>query len=360
MAPHENGDAVRAVLLGADAASVALGEVDEPELAEPGDALVAVRRAAICGSDLHILDGRAPGVLPGSSLGHEFTGRVTAVGEDVTAVAPGDRVVGAFLIPCGRCPACERRAYEVCTAQRTPGAGMFLGDLGGAQAERLRVPNADLALMRIPDRLSDEQALFCGDILSTAYYVNRLGGVAPGVRVAVQGCGPVGLLAVQVARALGAERVIAVDLAPGRLEAAARFGAEPVDVSVSNAGVAVERLLGAGADVVLDTLGGRPPNLLQALDIVRAGGTVAVVGLYTDLEATLPLAELFMNAISLRFGGFCPVPALWRDALALVEHGDVDPLAIVSHRLPLEDAPRGYELFRRREALKVVLEVADA
>lgn len=350
---------MKAVIFGEDMASVSVGEVAEPTLEEATDALVRVRRSAICGSDLHIIHGRTPGVMPGASLGHEFTGIVEQVGDDVVGIEPGDRVVGAFLIPCGRCDACARKDYPDCDDQMTPGSGMFMGDLGGAQAERLRMPNADLALLPIPDALSDEQALFVGDILTTAYYVNRLGGVTADTTVAVQGCGPVGLLAVQVARALGAERIVAVDLAPDRLAVAESLGAQTIDVSQSNAGVAIERLLGGGADIVLDTVGGPPKALMQTFDLVRAGGTIAVVGLYTDPEATIPLVELFVRRITLRFGGLCCVPVYWRDALALVERGEVDPTAIITHRMPLDDAVRGYDLFERREALKVVLEVSD-
>lgn len=350
---------MKAVVLGEDMASVALSEVEEPELQDAHDALVRVRRAAICGSDLHVIHGRTPGVMPGSSLGHEFTGVVEAVGDEVLAVRPGDRVVGAFLIPCGSCEACARTEYAACEDQMTPGSGMFMGDLGGAQAERLRVPNADVALLRIPDALADERALFVGDILTTAYYANRLGGVTSGSTVAVQGAGPVGLLALQVARALGAARLVAVDLDAPRLEKAATLGADCIDVTRSNPGVAIERLLGSGADVVLDTVGGAPKALVQTLDLVRAGGTIAVVGLYTDPEVALPLVDTFMRRLTIRFGGLCPVAVYWRDALELVERGAVEPTDIITHRMPLDDAVEGYDLFERREALKVVLEISD-
>lgn len=336
----------------------AVRPVDDPDVEDPDDAVVAVRKAAICGSDLHVLDGRIPGMTRGGVLGHEFTGTVAAVGDAVTGVAPGDRVVGAFLVPCGTCPACEREGYNQCGDLRLLGYGAFFGDLPGAQAEFVRVPNAGLTLMRIPDALTDEQALFVGDILTTALYANRLGRVAPGTTVAVQGCGPVGLLTIELAHSLGAAPVVAVDPVGERLELARSRGAEPIDPGRSSPGVAIEAHTGGqGADVVLDTAGGSVKVLTQAFDLVRAGGTVAVVGVYSDPEATLPLGELFVRGITLAFGGTCPVQALWHEAVALVESGDVDPTRIISHRLPLADAATGYELFASRQATKVVLDV---
>jgi threonine dehydrogenase-like Zn-dependent dehydrogenase len=347
---------MRAVVL-EEGGRVAVSDVDPPRIEAPTDAIVRVTRAAICGSDLHILDGRAPGAVPGMSMGHELVGVVEAVGEDVTHVGPGERVVGSFLIPCRDCSACRRRRYEVCEDRSTPGAGMLLGDLGGAQAEQVRMPHADVTLLPVPDDLSDEQALFVGDILTTAYYANELGVVGPGALTVVQGCGPVGLLALQIAKGRRAEPLVAVDVDAGRLAQAEALGAIPIDASGSDPATALERLFGDGADVVIDTVGGSPRNLVQALDLVASGGRVAVVGVYTDLHAELPLAELFVNAVELRFAGFTPVPRLWHEALDLVASGAVDPTVIISHRLPLEDAATGYELFASREATKVVLEV---
>lgn len=349
---------MRAVVLGHEE-TVHLADVPDPELIDPGDAIVTIRRAAICGSDLHVINGRIPGMLPGGVLGHEFTGVVEAVGADVTNVAVGDRVVGSFLIPCGRCEDCHRRAYNHCEEPRVLGYGMFFGDLAGAQAERVRVPNATLSLLRIPEGLDDEQVLFVGDILATAYYVNVLGEVGPGATVAVQGCGPIGILAIQIAAARGADRIAAVDVSADRLVAARAHGALPVDVSGTNAGVAIEEVLGGGADVVLDTAGGPSEVLAQTFELVRRGGTIAVVGVYSDFEATIPLNDLWLKGIALRFGGICPVPALWHDVLAMVADTGIDPTAIISHRLPLEEAVEGYRLFAAHEALKVVLQVSE-
>lgn len=348
---------MRAVVLGEDG-TVALGDVAAPALCEPGEAIVRVRRAGICGSDLHVKHGRVPGATAGTVMGHEFTGIVEQVGDGVASVRPGARVVGSFVMPCGRCPACLRSDYHVCDDQVIPGYGLLYGDLPGAQAERVRVRNADLSLLEIPAGVDDERALLVGDNLTTAFYANRLGGVGEGMSVAVQGCGPVGLLAVEVAVALGASPVVAVDVAADRLAHARGLGAATIDASRASPGVAIEALTGGGGvDVVLDAAGGAPAVLVQALDLVRPGGQVVVVGVYSDLEATLPLAELWVRGLALRFAGTCPVPALWREVMDLVEGGQVDPRHVVSHRLPLADAARGYELFEARDGLKVVLEV---
>lgn len=337
----------------------AVRRVDDPHVEDSRDAVVAVRKAAICGSDLHVLDGRIPGMPLGGVLGHEFTGTVRAVGDAVSGLTPGDRVVGAFLIPCGSCTACGRSDYNQCEDLRLLGYGAFFGDLPGAQAEYVRVPNADLTLMRIPEALSDEQILFAGDILATALYANRLGRVGRGTAVAVQGCGPLGLLTIEVARSRGADPIVAVDPVSERLELARDRGAQAtINPSRSSPGVAIEAPTdGQGADVVLDTAGGTAAVLTQTFDLVRAGGTVAVVGVYSDPEATIPLGELFVRGITLAFGGTCPVQALWHEAVGLVEDGGVDPTGLISHRLALADAVTGYELFASREATKVVLDV---
>lgn len=351
---------MRAVLLAEDA-RVEVGSAPTPELSRPGDALVAVSLAGICGSDLHVKQGRVAGALPGLSLGHEFTGVVTATGPQVHGVAPGDRVVGSFVMPCARCPACAGEEYHLCEDQAIPGYGMFFGDHPGTQAEVALARNADLSLLRIPDGVDEGAALLVGDNLTTAYYANRIAGVGEGTFVAVQGCGPVGLLAVQVALASGADPVVAVDVAPARLEHARRLGARTIDVSRSSAGVAIERFGGGrGADVVLDTAGGDPALLVQALDLVRPGGTLAVVGVYAAPEATLPLAEMWLGGITLRFSSTSPVPALWREVMDLLAAGSIDPRSVITHRLPLGEAARGYELCERRESLKVLLEVAGS
>jgi threonine dehydrogenase-like Zn-dependent dehydrogenase len=337
--------------------TVSVGEVDRPQLEEPTDALVRVTRSAICGSDLHLF--AAPAVLPGETIGHEFVGVVDEVGEQVTEVAAGHRVVGSFVVPCGGCEACHDKRFNVCPDRQSPGGGLLFGSLGGAQAEWIRMPMADLTLLQIPDDLADEDALFVGDILTTAYYANRLGDVGRGKTVAVQGCGPVGLLAIQVANAFGADRVYAIDREGDRLALAQTFGATPINIAEANPAMALEAELGGGAGVVLDTVGGSPKAFTQALELVAPGGTVVVIGVYVGLEASVPLHELFWKNITVRFGGLCPVPALWREVLALVIEGKVDPTAIISHRMPLGDAVEGYDLFRNRQATKVVLEVSD-
>ncbi len=198
-----------------DVGRVAVEDVPEPELEAPTDALVRITRAAICGSDLHLYHGDIP-VLPGASLGHEYTGIVETVGPMVRAIAPGDRVVGTFHTACGFCIACRRGDFHQCVERGVLGFGPAFGNLNGTQAERARIPYADVNLRRIPEGLDDEQALFCGDILTTAFGAVRNASVRPGESVAVVGCGPVGIMAVQSAFAHGAARVIAVDLAAER------------------------------------------------------------------------------------------------------------------------------------------------
>ncbi len=335
--------------------AVRVAEVPPPQLQDPGDALVRVRTASVCGSDLHLLHGRIPGMRSGGVIGHEFVGVVEEVGPAVSRVKPGDRVVGSFLIVCGQCWFCRRRLYNACTELRVLGYGMLLGDLDGAQAELVRVPLADTNLLPLPDDLTDEQAVFAGDILSTALYAASEAGIKPGDTVAVVGCGPVGLFCQSFASILGAARVVAVDMVPDRLELAARRGAVPVNAAERNAAVAVEELTeGRMADVVIEAVGGSPA-LASALKLVRRRGTVYVIGVHSDFEFNLPLAEVFVGGVDLKFGGTCPVQAYWEQALEMVRGGKVDPTSIITHRMPLEEAEEAYRLFDARKALKVVL-----
>src|ERR687885_1126342 len=206
---------------------VALEERPDPEPIAPDDAVVRVEATGICGSDLHIYHGRVQ-IEPGFTIGHEFVGTVTAAGDAVTQVAEGDRVLGCFCTACGNCFFCRRGDYHKCDHGRVFGHGATLGSLQGAQAESVLVPNANLTLRRVPEGMSDEVALFAGDVMGTGYHAIASTGVKPGDTVAVLGLGPVGLCAVQAARAAGAARVIAVDTVEQRLDTARAFGATPV------------------------------------------------------------------------------------------------------------------------------------
>src|SRR5919206_3401026 len=206
---------------------VRVEERPEPELLAADDAVVQIEATGICGSDLHIYHGRVQ-IEPGFTIGHEFVGTVTAAGEAVTEVSEGDRVLGCYCTACGNCFFCRRGDYHKCDHGRVFGHGATLGSLQGAQAESVLVPNANLTLRRVPEGMSDEVALFAGDVMGTGYHAVDSTGVKPGDTVAVLGLGPVGLCAVQVAKAAGAARVIAIDSVPDRLEMARRFGAQPV------------------------------------------------------------------------------------------------------------------------------------
>ncbi|HTR73431.1 MAG TPA: alcohol dehydrogenase catalytic domain-containing protein, partial [Solirubrobacteraceae bacterium] len=209
---------------------VRVDDVPEPELGAPDDAIVGVTASGICGSDLHIYHGRVP-VEQGFTIGHEFVGTVLAAGPEVDRVAVGDRVLGCFHAACGTCVACIRGDYHRCLHGRTFGHGSKLGDLQGAQAERLLVPRANLTLRKVPENMSDDVALFAGDVLGTGYHSVAHAGLKAGDTAAVLGLGPVGLCAVQAARAAGATQVFAIDTVPDRLEMAARFGAVALHLS---------------------------------------------------------------------------------------------------------------------------------
>lgn len=334
---------------------VSVEDVPKPSLEEPGDALVRVTTAAICGSDLHTVHGRFPGVAPGTVIGHEFIGVVEETGADVSRFAPGDRVVGSFIVPCGHCWYCSKRMFSRCQDLRMFGFGVFVGNLSGAQAEYVRVPSADLVLHAVEPQLGDEQALFAGDIFTTALEVAREGRIEPGDDVLVIGCGPVGLLAIQAAATAKPGRILAVDTVASRLAVAERFGAEPVDAAAVNVDTFVhETTADRGADVVLECVG-RVETLDTALDAVRRGGRLSIIGVHVAQEWRIPLNITFIKAVSIKFCGYANVIGGWDQSLELIRSGTVDPTAIISHRMPLEDAAEGYRLFDAREALKVVL-----
>jgi threonine dehydrogenase-like Zn-dependent dehydrogenase len=336
---------------------VRVEDVPEPSLVEPGDAVVRVRKAAICGSDLHFYNGRVPGVFEGTVVGHEYVGTVVACGDAVTKFAAGDEVVGSFQIACGSCAGCRAGRFNHCDDLGVLGYGIFVGDLAGSQAEYVRIPHADVNLLRVPAGLSAEQALFAGDILTTGWYAAGIAPVSPGDDVVVVGAGPVGTFAAMAARSMGAGRVVAVDMVASRLALAESLGAIPVNSAERSPTVAVEDILGGQADVVIETVG-LPPALITAIECTRTGGTVSVIGVHTEFEHPLPLGNLFARNITLRFGGSCNVQGWWERALAAIASGQADPTVIVSHRLPLEDAAEGYRLFEAKEAMKVVLDVS--
>lgn len=340
-----------------DVGKLAVEEVPDPKIQEPTDAIVRVTTAPICGSDLHLYHGRVPGLQEGTVIGHELVGIVESVGREVTKVRPGDRVVGSFLIPCGNCWWCRRGEYNNCDNGnfRALGYGLFSGDLQGAQAEKVRMPNADITLLPIGDDLTDEQAVFAGDILTTGYYAAALAQISSGDTVAVLGCGPVGLFTLSYCRLHAPGLLLALDSVAERLETAASLGATSMDISKRNPVTALEELTdGRGADIAIDCVGAEPA-FRSAYEMLRSGGHLVVVGVYVELEYPFPLGEAWRKNIRITFSGVTPVPRHWEEALDAVRRGEVDPTIIISHTLTLEEGPKGYELFDRKEATKVVL-----
>lgn len=345
---------MRAVLF-EDVGKLSMGDYPDPKVEEPGDAVVRVTTGAICGSDLHILHGRTPGMREGGVMGHEFVGQIVDAGSDVSGFKTGDRVVGSFGISCGRCWFCLREQFNRCENWRALGNGIFTGDLDGAQAELVRVPDADLNLHAIDSSLSDEQALFAGDILSTGAYGAALARIAKGDVVAIIGAGPVGLMTAMNALTYAPGVLYVIDMAEDRLKLAESIGAVPIDASKVNPVVELQsRTEDRGADVVIECVGS-PQAFTTAINAVRAGGTVTVIGVYTELTYEFPLGEVYRRGITLTMGGLTNVQAHWDRALEQVKDGRMDPTVIISHTLPLEDAIHGYDLFDRREAMKVVL-----
>ena len=367
---------------------VRVEDVSEPRLQEPTDAVVRLTSTAICGSDLHLYAKLGLFMEPGDIIGHEPMGVVEQVGSAVEHIAAGDRVVVPFNIACGRCWTCRRGLQSQCetTAVRehNKGARLFgytklYGGVPGAQAERLRVPQAHFGPIRVPDGPPDERFLFLSDVLPTAWQAVAYSDVDEGTTVAVYGLGPIGQMVCRIARHRGAARVFGVDLVDERLELAGRWGVETLDLrSCPDVPAAiVERTDGRGTDAVIDAVGmeadssrlvelaqalkvqvDRLDALRQAIGTVRRGGTVSITGVYAGLANLFPLGDLFDKQVQVRTGQ--ANVRRWSDEILPLLTGDDDPLGtedLVSHHLPLEDAPRAYELFqaKRDGAIKVVL-----
>jgi 2-desacetyl-2-hydroxyethyl bacteriochlorophyllide A dehydrogenase len=331
---------------------VAVQEVPEPELASPGDAIVQVEATGVCGSDLHIYHGRVQ-IEPGFTIGHEYVGTVLAVGADVREVAVGDRVVGCFQTACGHCFFCRRGLFHKCDSSRTFGHGAALGSLQGTQAERALVPSADLVLRRVPEGMSDDAALFAGDVMGTGFHAVRDSGLQMGDVAAVLGLGPVGLCAVQAARAAGAAHVIAVDTVPERLAVAESFGAQAVHLEEGDPRAAARAATGGrGVDVCIDAVG-HPAALDLALRVTRKCGTVQAVGVYAE-RAEVHMGLLWIKSLRVCSGHANVIGHIDR-VLALMSAGVLDPGPLVTHHMSLDDAPEAYALYDRREALKIVL-----
>jgi alcohol dehydrogenase len=331
---------------------VAIEERPEPEPLAPDDAVVRVEATGICGSDLHIYHGRIK-MEQGFVIGHEFVGTVLEAGDAVTRVDVGDRVLGCFHTACGTCLFCMRGAYHACDEARVFGHGATLGSLQGAQAEQVLVPRANLTLRRVPGGMSDDAALFAGDVMGTAYHAVVPAGVRPGDTVAVLGLGPVGLCAVQVARASGAAAVVAVDTVADRLEVAQSFGARAVHLTEEDPRAAVrEATENRGVDVCVDAVG-HPDALDLAARMTRKAGTISAIGVYAE-RVEVHMGVVWIKALSLR-SGRANVIAHVDSVLGMMSAGVLDPSPLVSRHMALDDAAEAYEAYANREALKIVL-----
>ncbi len=331
---------------------VLVADVPEPEISHPGDAIVRIDATGVCGSDLHIYHGRVQ-VEQGFTLGHEYVGTVVSIGDDVHGIAVGDRVLGCFQTACGRCYFCRRGLFHKCDSSRTFGHGATLGSLAGTQAELALVPSADLVLRKVPQGMSDEVALFAGDVMGTGYHAVLESGMRAGDTAAVLGLGPVGLCAVQVAKAAGAARVLAIDSVPERLAMAESFGALPVHLTEQDTRAAVrDATEGRGVDVCIDAVG-HPDAFDLALRLTRKCGTVQAIGVYAE-RAQVHMGLLWIKSLHV-CAGHANVLGHVDGVLAMMSAGLLDPSPLVTHHMSLEEAPDAYALYDRREALKIVL-----
>jgi len=378
-------------------ADLRVEEVPDPKILNPRDAIIKITSTAICGSDLHIYDGYIPAMMKGDILGHEFMGEVVEVGPAVNNLKVGDRVVNPFPISCGHCYFCATEQFSLCENSnpnawmaeklwgRSP-AGLFgyshlLGGYAGGQAEYARIPFADTGPIKVPEQLSDEQVLFLSDIFPTGYMAAENCNIQPGDTVAVWGCGPVGLFSIASAFLLGAERVIAIDRFEERLRKAREdcraetLNYEHVDVLEALS----EMTGGRGPDSCIDAVGleghahgffgmydrikqslrlatDRPTALREAILACRNGGTVSVPGVYGGFLDKVPFGSVVNKALTLK-SGQTHVQRYLRPLLDLIEQEKIDPSFVVSHHLPLDQAPEGFAMFRdkQHECIKIVL-----
>jgi threonine dehydrogenase-like Zn-dependent dehydrogenase len=378
--------------------TVEVHDVPDPQILNSRDAIVRVTSTAICGSDLHLYDGYVPSMEKGDVLGHEFMGEVVEVGKGVKNLAVGDRVVVPFPIACGSCNACAAELYSLCE-NTNPNAGLaeklwghspcgiygyshLTGGYAGGQAEYARVPFADVGPLKLENGVPDEQVLFLSDVLPTAYMGAEMCDISPGDIVAVWGAGPVGQLAIVCAYLLGAERVIAIDRFEYRLRMAReRAGAETLNYEDADVPEALKEMTGGrGPDACIDAVGmeahhsstlvhaydrvkqaarlesDRAHALREAILSCRNGGTVSVVGVYGGLVDKFPMGAIVNRSLTVR-SGQCHVHRYMRPLLERIEAGDLDASFVITHRLPLDEAPNGYELFKQKQddCVKVVL-----
>ncbi|MDP8976513.1 MAG: glutathione-dependent formaldehyde dehydrogenase [Actinomycetota bacterium] len=378
---------------------VKVNDVPDPKILNDRDAIVRITSTAICGSDLHLVDGYVPTMEKGDILGHEFMGEVVELGKAVTNLAVGDRVVVPFPIACGNCLSCERGLYSLCEnsnpnaglAEKAWGsspAGIFgyshmLGGFAGGQAEYARVPFADVGPIKIEDdSLSDEHVLFLSDIFPTGYMGAEVCDIQRGDTVAVWGAGPVGQFAAASASLLGAERVIAIDRFPYRLQMARdKAGAETINYEEVDVREALRDLTaGRGPDACIEAVGleahhgsgainaydkvkqamrletERPHALRQAITSCRNGGTVSIMGVFGGMIDKFPIGSVMNRSLTIKTGQ-CHVQRYMRPLLERIQSGEIDPRFVITHRMSLSEAASGYEMFKNKkdQCMKVVL-----
>jgi threonine dehydrogenase-like Zn-dependent dehydrogenase len=376
---------------------VRVQDVPEPEIVNDSDAIIRVTSTAICGSDLHLFNGYVPTMKKGDVLGHEFMGEVVEIGAGVRKLAVGDRVVVPFPIACGACFFCTSGLWSLCDNSNPNAslaaalfghspAGIFgyshlMGGFPGGQAQFVRVPYADVGPIKVPDGLTDEQVLFLTDAFPTGYMAAEQGGIQGGETVAVWGCGAVGQFAIQSAWMLGAERVIAIDRFPKRLQMAREAGrADTIDYERQDVAASLESMTGGrGPDVCIEAVGmeahgagplswvdgvkqgmrvvtGRPHALREAIQVCRKGGTVSISGVFAGFVDSLNLGAAFNKGLTFKMGQ-THVHRYLRPLLERIERGEIDPRFVITHRVPLEEAPDMYRIFRDKEddCVKVVL-----
>jgi threonine dehydrogenase-like Zn-dependent dehydrogenase len=379
---------------------VEVRRVPDPVILNPHDAIIRVTSTAICGSDVHLYDGFIPTMHKGDVLGHEFMGVVVEVGKGVKHLRRGDRVVVPFPIACGRCNMCQAQLFSLCE-NSNPNAweaeqlwgyspcGIFgyshmLGGYPGGQAEYVRVPFADVGPLKVPGELSDDQALFLSDIFPTGYMAAEQSNIKPGSVVAVWGCGPVGQFAIASAYLLGAERVIAIDRFEYRMRIARdRAGAETINYENTDVYEAIREMTGGrGADACIDAVGmeahaanswhlydkaktmlmmetERGAAVRQAIMCCRNGGTVSIAGVYGGFMDKFPIGAIVNRSLTIK-SGQTHVHRYLRPLLQRIVAGEIDPSFVITHRLPLDQAPYAYDIFTNKQddCLKVVLKAA--
>lgn len=330
--------------------------VADPVIEQPTDVIIKVCACAICGSDLHVYHGREHGLDSGTVMGHEFMGEVVDIGEGVTTLRKGDRVMSPFTTSCGNCFYCQIGLTCRCIHSQLFGWREKRKGLHGAQAEFVRVPLADANLVKVPDNVSDEEATLLGDIIPTGYFCALQAGINPKGVFAVVGCGPVGLMAILGARELGAEKILAFDKEPARLAMASTFGAEAISVSNGNPREKINELTeGRGADGVMEAVG-NASSLQLAFDLLRPGGTLSSIGVCTEKSLPFNPTQAYDKNITMKVGR-CPARHLMPKLLPLVQQKKYDFTAIVTHRMNLSEGVNGYKTFASKSdnCLKVIL-----